>query len=172
MAIDGHAARQKIGTVAQSFDRSPNCRQLTPRRRSRPGLHQPALRRAEVGEGAVGTTQFPPHCAVALTAGVGDWKFLIGADAINPGLHLGRGHQTAGGNISVSLGDHLGFPGQPILPASLAFRVGRPAVVGANGVHRSQYSPASSRSLVKYRRAQRCSRITHWQVAGPSVAEP
>jgi len=116
------ANRVEAGLLAQPLDRNPNCRQPPSRRRPRAWLGQPACDCVEVGKRLVGVAQLSRHVVAASAAGVRDRQLMVSADAVDPGLHLGRVDQPAGGDVRVGLGDHLGFPGEPALLVRLGFR--------------------------------------------------
>jgi len=76
-------------------------------------------------------------------AGVGNGQLVVGTDAVDPGLYLGRVDQTPRRDRSARTRHAFSFPGKATLPLGLRFRVdGGGAVVRARGsAHALQYSP-------------------------------
>ena len=67
---------------------------------------------------------------------------MIGAETVDPGVHIGFFDKEARFDLSIRLGNTLGFPKKPALPFDLGFRATRRSVlVGAEGrIHVGQSS--------------------------------
>ena len=47
---------------------------------------------------------------------------MVGVEAVDPGIHLGRIYDTAGGDIGAGLGDAFGLPSETDLPLGFSLR--------------------------------------------------
>ncbi len=108
------ALRPAAGVGAQPLDRAHDRIELGPGGRSRAMLPQPGLGCFKIGEGFVGVAERARHAADRSASGVGDRQRFAGAQAIDPGSHLGGVDQSAGCHIGPRLGDALGFPGKAV----------------------------------------------------------
>jgi hypothetical protein len=137
-AIAGHFARAGVladrpeaGMLAQALNAVPDCCQSAPRAPTRSGLREPASRRVEVVERLVGEVQAPRHGAAESAAGVWNRRFVVGADTVDPGLHLGRIDEPTRGDVGAGLGDPFGFRRIASLPFSFSLsRLGKGSRLG------------------------------------------
>jgi hypothetical protein len=80
-------------------------------------------------------------------ARVGHRQRIVGAKAVDPRIHFGRGRVTAGSDRSPRLGKALGFPGEAALALGLGFRVRRVSTAarsGIDGVHQPNLASAAA----------------------------
>ncbi len=87
------------------------------------------------------------------------WQLVIRADAVDPGVDLGRVDQPACSDLGTSLGDRFGFAGEPALLVRPAFEAG--AVTRNRGIVHVQSIPQV------FGNCQRRSSTSHFGRDGP-----
>ena len=114
---------------------------------------QPTVERLEGGQCLVGIARPSrqdtiPGCTNFISESafrVGNRELSISANAVDPSIHISLIDQPPGGDVGVSLRDHLRFPGVPALPIGFGFGDGRMAFALMQRVHGAEDNPAFAR---------------------------
>jgi hypothetical protein len=114
--------RIPAGVLPQAVDCGPDCRQTAASGRTGAGLGEPTRDGFKVCERRVRIAQLTLHEGAELLCGKWRRPFAVGADAVDPGLHVGRVHEPAGFDVGVGGSDLLRLASESTLPLGFEFR--------------------------------------------------
>jgi hypothetical protein len=107
------ARRITARMLTQPVDRCPDRGQSTPSHTGCARLGQPAANPVQIGERLIGIAQLSRHTGRRSTARVWNRQFVVGADTVDPRIHVFGIDEPAGSDVRIGLGQPFSLPCEP-----------------------------------------------------------